>query len=46
MLLPQVVPEEMLDEVLKMCRSDSYEKLDITVKVCLQKRLIVSQGDH
>lgn len=48
LFLPQVVPEEILDEVLKVCHSDSYEKLDITVKVCVnrQKRQFFMHGNH
>lgn len=34
--LVQVMPDEMLDLVLKTCHSDSYEKLDLVVKVKTQ----------
>lgn len=29
----QVLPEELVDRVLKACRSDSYDRLDDSVKV-------------
>ncbi|KAK7090439.1 replication factor C subunit 4-like [Littorina saxatilis] len=38
-----VVPEDLLDEVLKVCRSDSYEKLDATVKKVIREGYAGSQ---
>ncbi|KAL8567193.1 replication factor C subunit 4 [Nucella lapillus] len=38
-----VVPEEILDDILKMCRSDSYEKLDKTVKKVNREGYAASQ---
>ncbi|KAK6167104.1 hypothetical protein SNE40_021208 [Patella caerulea] len=37
-----IVPKETIDEVLKTCQSDSYEKLDMIIKVSLKTLFEIS----